>query len=193
MGKLMNIDLNFEIRSNQYPLVWNVILHLLHMQQYRVIKEISKNYPDNLEAIFLLMENYGLIKITGELTIDGQLVPRNLSIRDKALVEILGTDKQDMDEFIEEYRELFPKGYKGDPKGCKLKMIRFLKEYKYSKELILKATKFYNDMVTMEGKDRFRQQAHYFIKKEQLSNLAAYCERVKEGEIEVNNDRKDRL
>jgi len=188
----MNIELNLTLKKTIYPFLWNVILNLLYLQKYQAIIKIDQNYPENLEGLFQTMESYGLIKIVGELRDDSdKLVPQNISLRQEAY-DILDVKIADIDDLIFKYRELFPSNYKGDSKGCRNKMISFLKQHKgYTHELILKATRIYNDEITR--KNGYRQQAHYFIAKDGSSNLNAYCERVSRGEIEEFNDRKDRL
>jgi hypothetical protein len=108
--------------------------------------------------------------------------------------------------WIDEWRNLFPDkiksggGYliKGDKQGCLKKMEKFVKHYKkeFNKDIIFEATKKYVDGFKKKNDFRYMKSAHYFIKKEDVSELASYCEEiVKEKqnlnngiEIDVNND-----
>ena len=96
------------------------------------------------------------------------------------------------EEWIEEWRNLFPKGIKtgGYPvrstvNACKVKMNKFLIEYDYSKEDIFKATKNYIDQKRREGYG-FMKTAVYFIEKDKQSILASFCEEGSETEKEIS-------
>lgn len=99
----------------------------------------------------------------------------------------------DISELVEEYRNIFPKGnnsqgypYKGDKMGCTAKLKRFKKTYpEYSNDTILSATKRY---VNEKRKDGFAYMklAHYFIEKNGVSDLAALCEQINNGEKDTN-------
>jgi hypothetical protein len=95
-----------------------------------------------------------------------------------------------IDEFVAEYRGLFPEDYKGNKKKTTENMLKFFKEFKqYKRELILQVTKFYiNECIK---KQRFISQAHYFIyKRETGSMLEGYCERFANTGLSID-DLKD--
>lgn len=89
---------------------------------------------------------------------------------------------------VEEYRNLFPKGtnrdgypYKGDKQGCVKKMNRFIKlNPEFTPDVILQATQKY---INEKRKDNFNYMhlAHYFIEKNGVSALSAFCEQILEG------------
>lgn len=90
----------------------------------------------------------------------------------------------DFNTFIDQYRNLFPKGVKsgngtpirGDRQGIAKKMEWFLRMYpEYSKTTILEATKLYVNQMQRKGY-AYMTQADYFIKKDDGSKLAAMCE-----------------
>lgn len=93
-----------------------------------------------------------------------------------------------LDEFIDIYRNIFPKGVKtfdypvrGDKKAVKKKMAKFLTNYpEYTKDIILKATRKYIRAKALNGYSG-TQLAHYFIEREGVSNLASYCEDILSG------------
>ncbi len=91
---------------------------------------------------------------------------------------------EDPKDWIEEWRKLFPAGlntigrsYRGDKQACLKKMRRFIKEYKYSKEIIMKATKKALVISELENYAYF-PQAHWFIDKNRQSLLSQYCEQL---------------
>ena len=93
-------------------------------------------------------------------------------------------DPSDFNAFVEEYRNLFPKGLKsgngtpirGDRQGVIKKMEWFLRTYpEYSKSTILAATKLFIQQMERRAYV-YMTQADYFIQKENGSKLAAMCE-----------------
>lgn len=99
--------------------------------------------------------------------------------------------KKGINDWIKEYRDLFPKGmnpngypFKGDKKGCINNMAKFLYNYPEfnNKELIIKATKCY---LEQKKKDNYAYiaMADRFIWKNDMSTLASYCEQLKEGTL----------
>ena len=90
----------------------------------------------------------------------------------------------DFVEFVEQYRNLFPKGVKsgngtpirGDKNGVIKKMTWFLMTYpEFSKRTILEATKLYVEQMRRNG-FVYMTQADYLIQKSTGSKLAALCE-----------------
>lgn len=93
-------------------------------------------------------------------------------------------------DWIDEYQDLFPKGmnshkkipFKGNRVECIKKMDKFLKDYKYSKELILEATKM-AIRKSSEDSHAFLRRSDYFIDKRNAgSDLANFCQLLDEGE-----------
>ena len=97
-----------------------------------------------------------------------------------------------IDTFVNYYRALFPPHYKGDRRGCRVKLVNFLRDYEeFSKEDVLKATGNYID--SFNGRYDYLQQAHYFILKNQVSNLASWCERLSEDDSDPDSSTVERL
>lgn len=103
----------------------------------------------------------------------------------------LTTDKpqnDNVESWITDWIELFPKGVKSggkllrsDKVGCLKKMRQFVKDYKYSKDLIFEAT---NNYLNEREKDGFKycKSATYLIdKKGEGSELAALIEDLKDS------------
>lgn len=94
---------------------------------------------------------------------------------------------EDLEDFVEQYRRLFPpniktSGYpvRGDKKGCQKKMKMFLKNYpEYNQEHVLKATRNYINEMKYKGY-QCMMLAHNFIKKDDVSMLASFCENLGE-------------
>lgn len=106
-------------------------------------------------------------------------------------------DKEKVEDWIDEWYELWPKGVKSggylvrsDKNGCTNKMKTFVKNYGFSKEIIIRATKDYINHLRMSN-FAYIQLAHYFISKNNVSSLAASCEdvhnRLESKEIEDLN------
>ena len=126
----------------------------------------------------------------------------NLDALKEYLVDNVLTDKgkalfnKNID-WIQEWRELFPnikiQGYplRGDYQGCLKKMKSFVSKNNYTKEEIFKATGTYINDQRREG-FRYTKLAHYFIEKEGISTLSAYCENLDKNinPIEINKTQK---
>lgn len=130
----------------------------------------------------------------------------NLMITDKFIADFIEKPfvskiaKEKVEDWIDEWYELWPRGVKSggntlvrsDKNGCLNKMKKFVKTNpSYSKEIILRATKNYLNHLRMNNWS-YIQAAHYYIFKNDISNLASACEDVKEQleskEIENLND-----
>lgn len=92
--------------------------------------------------------------------------------------------EEDIEDFVEEYRQLFPphiktedgKPIRGDRKGCIKNMKWFFQEYpEFSRDEIMQSTKKYIYEKRLRGFG-YMSQANYFIKKDGASQLAAFCE-----------------
>lgn len=95
--------------------------------------------------------------------------------------------KEEVGDWIQSWVELFPKGVKSggkllrsDKKSVLKKMEKFVKDYKFSKELIMRATESYLNEREKDGW-MYTKCATYFIDKlGQGSELAAQCENLKD-------------
>ena len=95
----------------------------------------------------------------------------------------------ELTKLAEDYYEIWPRGIvsgngpvRNSPQACKEKLKAFLKEYSYSSEIILQATKNYVNRMKQEG-FKYMKHAPYFISKDGISMLAAECELVVSGKI----------
>lgn len=150
--------------------------HGLNPYYYLYVEHLvtGENYPWPIPGKALeKLEKDGWVKIEGEV-IEASAKFKKVF---KKYISHVGVEV-----WINEYRELFPKGHKvfkrlvrGDRNGCIEKMQAFVKTYpQYTKERIIAVTKQY---IFGFGKSYDGMQcADYFIEKNKISQLAAYLE-----------------
>lgn len=117
---------------------------------------------------------------------------------DQLKEEVVKENSEDVDSWIEEWLNIFPKGIRtsgklvrSDKPGCAQKMKIFMRDYGYDKNTIIKATQAYIEAKRQEGY-MYTRCAVYFIyrveqSKEKISDLAAWCEQVKDEGITPQN------
>lgn len=111
----------------------------------------------------------------------------NLFITQKYLDEYY-PKKEGIEEWIDMWYELFPKGVKSgglpiktDKPDCLKKMIRFCKEYpEYTKGIILTATQKYLDEMRKKNY-AYCKLAPYLIYKDNMSMLSGLCQGVSDN------------
>lgn len=88
------------------------------------------------------------------------------------------------EEMIEKYVLLGPKGklgsgrpWKSSPTNLKKVFTWFFRNYKYDWQTILTATMLYLEESEKDN-HKYTQQSHYFVRKNDYSKLADYCENV---------------
>jgi len=141
----------------------------------------SKEMDVILENILSEYERTEYIKILDEND------PLNYAVLAK-LEDVFGNEI-DPSDWIEDWRKIFPSGknangyrYRGDKAGCLSKMKKFIKNNpQVTKEEIFTATKKY---VERFGYSNFMKLAHFFIYKENVSQLASEVEGLTEDDIE---------
>ena len=115
----------------------------------------------------------------------------NIKLSKKAR-EVIDTDIQISEEFIEDLRNIFPPGHRGNRNDVSSRVERFLRENREFNEAdILKAaTRWVSD------KQEYCGYLHYFLYKKvggfEQSRCLEYCELVKDepnGGLSVNSDR----
>lgn len=111
--------------------------------------------------------------------------PYSNTLTEKAL-KILGLEVVSSD-WIEEWRELFPKGYKqgsiplrGDRPSIEKKFKKFFRTYNFTTEEIMQATKRYLKEQEETGY-AYCKVAQYLIEKDGMSALASLCEGYREN------------
>lgn len=179
----MNLEIHLEIKPADICISEIIVLSLLQNKNFKEIKAIHRYTCTNMVEIIEGLERKGYVKLLGMFVdIDeGEFYPEVVSLREKAL-DLIEDRNVNLTQLINDYRALFPQQFKGDLNGCKLKMKSFMiKNKKYTPEIILRATAEYNKIIT--NTNGYRRQAHYFIIKDGISDLARYCEMIVNGEV----------
>ena len=142
--------------------------------------QFLKNYEVNIDEYLYCYALYNNISL--------DLLPiRNIEetkkhVEEKNLDKILNVLFKDDLGWVEKWQELWPVGVKqngvyvkSDIATLKNKFRKFLKIYNYDVDTIVKATKFYLKEQQRKGYE-YISQAHYFIEKNNVSQLASMCE-----------------
>lgn len=122
-------------------------------------------------------------------------------------VENLKTDviKGTVDEWIDEWIELFPRGVKSggrllrsDKQSCLRKMKVFLREYNYSKDVIMAATAAYLNSKRNENYAYTRCAVYFIYRVEasssgRFSDLASWCDQVQHEKQQPKHDSENNL
>jgi len=98
----------------------------------------------------------------------------------------------DVASWIEEWNNLFPaktfnsagKALRTHFKGLPIKMTQFIRNYGYTKEIIFDATIAYLKYWKSRQYAYCRASIYFIDKRDEGSDLAAYCEKVVNGEFE---------
>ena len=179
MSKILEINLN-ELPSDLSA------VELIMMYQYQQ----DKKYISGSTQIFNELEEKKYVKWTDEgiaLRQKALDVISNVRLKENNPVKELIESKDDIENWIEEYRDLFKNtgpGKTADVKTLIKKMKWFYKEYPElaNKSLILNATERYISAESLSSY-RYLQRADYFISKEdsskiKVSRLASYCQDI---------------
>jgi hypothetical protein len=195
LGEYLNVYKEAELRLYEFGLL--VLIYEDNQEFLETIHE--RNFIDYNNGIHYL-EYMGYAKWFGDKPADimlrkaGENLFKKHIVRKKKIVKS-GTF---VHIWIDEWRELFPKGsntggyrYRGNRLDALKKMVKFVDAYDFTTEEIFKATKNYVDKFAMRGY-AYMQQAHYFIdKKDSGSSLASECEGMRETNVEqVNKEPK---
>ena len=183
----MEVDINLLVETNLTPDEYVFLYYLAKGQMYSV----------NLVPDYDKLEKAGFIKQGERIHIRKRgidLIDNKIPVPEKIV-----KSEDDPSQWIDEWRDLFPKGVKtagysirGTRGGCIKKMKRFIKNNKQvTKEQIFNATKLY-----IEEKKRVRYAymriADYFIEKEGGSLLESYIEQLDSNET-VSDQRVNTL
>lgn len=153
-------------------------------------KELVDKYSD-IDSFDL--DNYVLTE-KGEILLDETeeyFTNLDIAMTDVSLITQLDEAEKDeekvssLNQLVEAFIELFPKGIKnragyyirGNKEDIRTKLIAFMRKYKYSHEVILKATTKYLNKQKNDGY-AFCMLSNFFIMKNGVSLLATECEAV---------------
>lgn len=151
------VDTNMDISPNEQALL-EMLKRGENEKAYKFLRKVQPNSikVQNLDYMENLKRKGYILDYKKDLTTVG--LPK----------------KDDVEEWIHEYRNVFPKYKKGDPKACLNKMRDFLAEYpNYDRITVLNAAKSY---MNTQSSDEYVTQADYFISKNGVSKLSGFCE-----------------
>lgn len=110
-------------------------------------------------------------------------------------------DPNDPEVWIDEWMDIFPRGIKsggrlirGDSKGCVRKMRVFMREYPYTKDTIIQATRAYIESKRQENFAYTRCAIYFIFRLEgmsinnKVSDLATWCEQTVHEEGQTNSE-----
>lgn len=164
-----------------------VILYLIYNKENKLYQEFIQ-LPTintfNVSYFFKSYEQFGFLKITGDD------LPSEIEFRKSFLDLLPSSERLDID-WTKEWLDLWPSGVKSGSRYVRASekditelLKKFIKKYKFSKEVIIEATKKY-----LEEKKKVNWSyitcSDYFITKNNVSLLASYCSNlgVKEPSI----------
>lgn len=182
------------------PNCFYILYCIRHGEDY---EKFTKSYETQL----LVMEDYMIEDVTREGKIIRTLLPKAISLLDKAKkLESPQKKKSNLDilgenyaEKIKEYIEVFPniklphgKAARSDKKNIETGLAWFMSNYSYSWDIIMKATITYVDEYQRKNY-LYMQTSQYFIRKQQAdkswgSELANKCSEIAAGTMSNNED-----
>lgn len=183
MEKSVVTDLKYVLELSQSGLTFDMhlILNTLREGHYDAFISYNKLRPIS-QLVYQYLHREDFIKSSISKYELYTIHNVELSIRGLELF------KEGIDDWIREWRELWPKGItsggypvRSDLPGITKKMKSFLRKNSYSKEEIILATKLYLKE-REENSWSYMKLAGYFIEKDGESVLASFCDRVKDGE-----------
>lgn len=170
----MNIDLKKIIQSK------------LSLYQVLILQCIADKHQENYNYVIEYVGMPSIKQSIVTLQTEGWLKIMSLEYSDinsfeirQRYIEVFGkvVDEGNLNDWLDEWRRLFPIHKKGDRNGCFEKMKQFLKKYpKTTKEEILQATNNYLNKTDFQ----YIMEAHYFVEKNKLSKLAAEIELLRD-------------
>ncbi len=165
---------------------------LLNLSRLKTLK-ITPNQLVYLISTFNKQENYFTISQDEIEYLQTQsflkITKDEIVLRAKTnnLMKELGISSVDnLEKLVDDYRALFPAGYKtfglaikGDRSNCLKKLKEFKTKYPYTNDEILEATRSY---LAIKKKNKYEgtQISHYYIEKDGISNLASMCESIRD-------------
>lgn len=170
----MQLINSYQLTPNYYVMLW--------LMYYDKPHKIGPSTQQALEKL--------------EFIKDGKLTNKAINLFKK---EDKKLNDQQLREFLEELRDLFPKGVKinGSPVRTTIglatvrKMKKLIEEYDFSKDLIVKATKAYVDNKKRDNYKYMMKFTNFIDKQNVGSELASYCQMIRDGE-EIQQNRIER-
>lgn len=188
MERSISIDAKFiyELIKSRLTFDMHLILNTLKEGSYDLFNEYNKIKPIS-QSVYQWLHREDYIK--------SSISKHELYTINNIELSLGGLElfKEDVDGWIKEWRELWPKGVtsggypvRSDLPGITKKMKAFLRKTNYSKEEIILATKLYLKE-RYENNWSYMKLAGYFIEKDGESILSSFCDRIRDGE-QVEDD-----
>lgn len=169
-----------------------IILYLIYNKENKLYQEFIELPTINtfdVSYFFKSYEQFGFLKITGNN------LPEDIEFR-KLFLDLLPTSERLDVDWTKEWLDLWPSGVKSGSRYVKASekditelLKKFIKKYKFSKEVIIEATKKY-----LEEKKKVNWSyitcSDYFISKNNVSLLASYCANLGVKEPSVSSINK---
>lgn len=189
----MIVEVNVE-KLLDYGIDWNqyMFLQFIYQQQQAMFDTYIGNFDK-----FYTKDSLDELKDLGYLGLNEEKLGyrfNNMVVTSKFIEHFIEkafiskVAKERVEDWIDEWYELWPKGVKSggstlvrsDKNGCLNKMKKFIKvNPQFTKDIIIRATKDYLAHLRMSNY-AFIQAAHYYIFKNDVSNLASACEDIKD-------------
>lgn len=159
-----------------YRISANDLVYLFHLREGVEIAENAFPYDlDKMLKAKVIKEDDEELKITNK---GSRLLNQALDLfKDNGVL----VTEENIDEFISEYRLLFPVGKRAHKSALKIKFQKFFKNHDYSFDMILKATKKYIKDLQERDSLTYMKQADYFIEKDGTSMLLNIISELEES------------
>ena len=172
--KLLQIDVDKCLSNNLDFNEYGVLFHLCYNNEILNLENIESILKSLEEKCFITKQNESYI----------------LRVRGNKLLNIVNQEDLKVENWVDEYRNLFPTGVKsggypvrGSKKTCIDNLKKFIIEFGKDKKTILEATKIY---IENKSKENFNyiMLSHYFIYKNGSSMLESYIEDLESRETD---------
>jgi hypothetical protein len=184
---VIEIDLNYTLNELKVtPTQW-LLMYTIHNKDKERFEELRELYLDEC-----FKEDLHSLMLKGYV-FGGNKENKFSFTFEKSQINGIFTDQNETseslswDDFISQFRDTFPSGVKSggfyvksSKKDIEVKLKKFVKDYKFSQETILKAVKSYVKE-SSQNNYQYMKIAHYFILKNGESMLAGYCDAIEEG------------
>ena len=179
-----------------------VILYCLYNHQEPILDDFDDfSTSKRFMVLYIELMKDGFVTENGDEYIF-KLTPKAITLMEE-INQILKPEEKEadkVDDWIQEWIELFPSGVKtggklvrSDKKSAHLKMKKFVKNYKFDKDTIFKATQSYLQDRERNGWQYTKAAVYFIDKRDEGSGLAEWCEKVAQkkpdilGSLFVNN------
>lgn len=192
----MLIGINFFTKLIKYNLSIEqfCICYLIFEKNFTLVTQYLEKFGSFKKSdLDYLLESEYITTLNGSYDLD------KLNVSPKFLDILKDSKEVTNDDWIDEWYDIFPKGIKSgnyavrtDKPSCSKKLNKFMLLYpKFTKEIVLQATKNYVNEFGMKGYN-YMKLAPYFIEKDGTSTLWGYCNSIIEGEVK-NDVRGDMI